>query len=58
MEQKKDQPKALTDQQKSQTLDKLYEKLHEESKSLLSSQKSQGPLAKTSSEEEPGKVKD
>ena len=35
MEEKKEQTKALSDQQKSETLDKLYEKLTEDSKALL-----------------------
>ena len=41
MDQKKDQPKALSDQEKSQTLDKLYQKLHEDSKSLIKNPQSQ-----------------
>ena len=57
MDQKKDQQKALSDQQKSESLDKLYQKLHEESKSLLPSRPSEG-IARTTSKEDPSKVKD
>ena len=51
MDQKKDQPKALSDQQKSQTLDKLYQKLNEDSKSLLLNNQSLN-VANAPSEEE------
>ena len=35
MEEKKEPKKALSDQKKSETLDKLYEKLTEDSKALI-----------------------